>query len=158
MRVGKHKQHPPSAQLFQREIATAIQPWELEPGRRGPGAQAIALDPAARQRAIAETVGPVSFSIRGGRRGVVLIHRLAIPAARLLVRFPEFQFINSLLQLFESQKHPPVLTQELPAKPAACGKDEPHQPKPPLEHAAHGWAKRHIRVAAGCFRNRKRNH
>ena len=69
---------------------------------------------------------------------MVLIWRLAIPAlVRFLVRFPEFQLIQPILHFIDPQKHPPVLTQELPPKPAARGKDEPHQHKGPMEQAAH---------------------
>ena len=90
---------------------------------------------------------------------MILICGLAIPVlVRLSLRFPKFQLIQPLLQFIETQKHPPVLAQELPAKPAARGKDQPHQHEGALEHATHGLANRHIRVAVGWRRNRKRNH
>src|SRR5439155_14411886 len=52
--AGENQQHPTPAQVTQRQLAAPVQPWQAEVGRGRAGFQAVALDFAARQRAIAE--------------------------------------------------------------------------------------------------------
>jgi hypothetical protein len=54
--TGKDKQHAPTAQVCQREIALAIEPWEAEVGRGGARLQPVAFDLTASERTIVEAV------------------------------------------------------------------------------------------------------
>src|SRR5438105_7120540 len=60
--AGEDQQHLPPAQVVQRQLAAPVQSRQSEVGRGGAGFQAVALELAARERPLAETVGSVSIN------------------------------------------------------------------------------------------------
>src|SRR5438045_9086722 len=56
MRVRKDQQYASSSQFLQREFTVTIEARQAKARRGGPGFQAVAIDPAPRHRALAESI------------------------------------------------------------------------------------------------------
>src|SRR5262249_17365739 len=98
----------------------------------------------ARQGAIPESRGEL-ISPRNcrGNESLTRLRRLIWDCGLLSVfGLTELQFIESLLQFFDTQQHPSVLAQQLPAEPGASQNCRPGQTREGQEKWAH-------RVAAG---------
>src|SRR6266481_5469683 len=133
MWIRKHQQHASPAQLIERKLAVSVHSRQVKLRRGRPGPQAITLDFASGQRAVAEASAAVISIPRSSRRKEALIHSwlrasdfgvsrinlVTLAATELMIWLPEFQLVEPLFQFIKAQKHSAILAQQLPTEPAA---------------------------------------